>query len=100
MSNAAPPPPGLPPDRGFSDSDLDWYRRLADPQPRPPANDAEREADALGHVLMAREDAEWEAALAPEAGFEVVALLGAADVAAAGITPAVLNGATMAIEFT
>ena len=40
------------------------------------------------------------AALAPEAGFEVVALLGAADVAAAGITPAVLNGATMAIEFT
>jgi len=40
------------------------------------------------------------AALAPEAGFEGVALRGVADVAATGITRAVLNGATMAIEFT
>jgi 4-hydroxy-tetrahydrodipicolinate reductase len=40
------------------------------------------------------------AALAPEAGFEVVALLGLADVAPAGVTAALLNGATIAIEFT
>jgi 4-hydroxy-tetrahydrodipicolinate reductase len=40
------------------------------------------------------------AALAPDAGFEVVATLGAADVAPAGITAALLNGATIAIEFT
>lgn len=40
------------------------------------------------------------AALAPDAGFEVVAMLGAADVAAKGITKASLNGATIAIEFT
>jgi len=40
------------------------------------------------------------AALAPEAGFDVVAVIGAADVAAGGITVALLNGATLAIEFT
>lgn len=40
------------------------------------------------------------AALAGEAGFEVVALLGLADTAKAGITPPLLNGARIAIEFT
>ncbi len=40
------------------------------------------------------------AGLANEAGFEVVALLGAAAVAKAGVTPALLNGAQVAIEFT
>jgi 4-hydroxy-tetrahydrodipicolinate reductase len=40
------------------------------------------------------------AALAPDAGFDIVARLGAADVAAAGVTAALLNGATIAIEFT
>ena len=40
------------------------------------------------------------ASLAPERGFDVVAVIGEAQAAPAGITRGLLNGADVAIEFT